>query len=260
MFVNTDPIASNTDKNKNYRYKQRKGEREINAGVKQNVNFLYIKTVDGKQQPPTINKPEKIKTPSEKRVKVEKFKCDVEGNLKDKVETVEDIQWRYTYYEGDVRKETSDYYESKDKVSTLAKNLIKNAPRTMLCKVEWSNHSGDVKGSEDNKPENDAYLIEKKNKENLDKIESYATEIIAKCDAEMKDKLTEEQKAQIKNDAEAILQLTKAKDVIKAEELKNELSKKLEGYFNASQQPARHNHKSGTPANTTNTNQKTGKK
>ena len=193
-------------------------------------------------------------------MKVEKFKCDVEGNLKDKVETVEDIQWRYTYYEGDVRKETSDYYESKDKVSTLAKNLIKNAPRTMLCKVEWSNHSGDVKGSEDNKSEYDAYLIEKKNKENLDKIESYATEIIAKCDAEMKDKLTEEQKAQIKSDAEAILKLTKAKDVIKAEKLKNELSKKLEGYLNAPQQPAKHNHKSGTPANTTNTNQKKGKK
>lgn len=249
------------DKQKNYIFTQWEADRVTHENEQiHNVKFLYKRTIDENAQEISIKQPKKTDTPNKSRVKVEKFKCDVEGNLKDKVETVEDIQWIYTYYEGDVRKETSDYYESKDKVSTLAKNLIQNAPRTMLCKVEWSNHSGDVKGSEDNKSEYDAYLIEKKNKENLDKIESYATEIIAKCDAEMKDKLTEEQKAQIKSDAEAILKLTKAKDVIKAEELKNELSKKLEGYLNAPQQPAKHNHKSGTPANTTNTNQKKGKK
>ncbi len=249
------------NKQKNYIFTQWEADRVTHENDQiHNVKFLYKRTIGENAPELSIVQPERTVTPSRSRVKVEKFNCDLEGILKDKVETIEDIQWRYTYYEGDDRKETSDYYESKDKVSTLAKNQIRNAPRTMLCKVEWSNHSGDVKGSEDNRSEYDAYLIEKKNKDKLDKIESYATEIIAKCDAEMKDKLTEEQKAQIKSDAEAILKLTNAKDVIKAEKLKNELSKKLEGYLNAPQQPAKDNHKSETPANTTNTKQKKGKK
>lgn len=149
-----------TDKNKNYRYKQTKGERIINEGVKQNVSFLYVKTIEGEEQKQTINKPEKTKTPSRKRIKVEKFKCDVEGNLKNNVEVVEDIQWSYTYYEGETIKETSGYYESKERISKLANRCIKNAPNSTLCRVVWANHDGDVNGSIDNKSEYDEYVKE----------------------------------------------------------------------------------------------------
>lgn len=149
-----------TDKNKNYRYKQTKGERVINEGVKQNVEFLYVQTIDDKAQKPTINKPSKTSTPSRKRIKVEKFKCDVEGNLKNNGEVVEDVQWSYTYYEGETIKETSGYYESEVKISELANRCIKNAPNSTLCRVVWTNHDGDVNGSINNQSEYDAYVKE----------------------------------------------------------------------------------------------------
>ncbi len=164
-----------TDKNKNYRYKQRKGEREINAGVKQNVNFLYIKTVDGKEQPPTINKPEKTKTPSEKCVKVEKFKCDEEGKLEHKLEVIEDVQWRYLYSENGINKELSGYYETEQIVKENAQNKLVQVPDSILCRVEWYNYTKDVQKSLDNKSKYDSYLkqlLESKNK----KTETFQTE------------------------------------------------------------------------------------
>lgn len=183
-----------TDKNKNYRYKQTKGERIINEGVKQNVSFLYVKTIEGEEKKPTINKPEKTKTPSKQRIRVEKFKCDEKGILKDKVETIEDIQWRYTYYESDVLKETSDYYESKDKVSQLAKKRIEKAPNTILCKVVWYNHSRDVKDSVDNQSEYNAY-IEKQQKEEEQKASKTENAADTSDNAESSEPAKEEEKA-----------------------------------------------------------------
>lgn len=154
-----------TDKKKNYRYKQTKGEREINAGIKQNVEFLYVKTIDGKEQQTTISKPEKTKTPSEKRIKVEKFKCDAEGNLKDKVETIEDIQWWYTYSENGVNKSTSCYYETEQVVEENAQNRLSQAPDSILCKAEWYNYTKDVHKTIDNKSKYDTYISKMQDKQ-----------------------------------------------------------------------------------------------
>lgn len=183
------------DKQKNYIFTQWEADRVTHENEQiHNVKFLYKRTIDENAPEISIKQPKKTDTPNKSRVKVEKFKCDVEGNLKDKVETVEDIQWRYTYYEGDVRKETSDYYESKDKVSTLAKNLIKNAPRTMLCKVVWYNHSRDVKDSIDNQFEYNAY-IEKQQKEEEQKASKTENAADTSDNAESSEPAKEEEKS-----------------------------------------------------------------
>ena len=66
-------------------------------------------------------------------------------------------------------------------------------------------------------------------KEDIDKLngaESFAYQMKGMCDDEqMKDKLTEDQKTQIKKDADAILEATKAKDVTKATSLQESLQK-----------------------------------
>lgn len=161
-----------TDKNKNYRYKQKKGEREINAGVKQNVAFLYVKTIDGIEQKPTINEPEKTTTPSKKRIKVEKFKCDVEGNLiKDKVRTIEDVQWTYTYSENGINKITSGYFE-KEQVVKEAQNKLSQVPDSVLCKVEWYNYTKDVQESKDNNLKYKSYKEEKQKRLNQEEREA----------------------------------------------------------------------------------------
>ena len=181
------------DKQKNYIFTQWEADRVTHENEQiHNVKFLYKRTIDENAPEISIKQPKKTDTPNKSRVKVEKFKCDVEGNLKDKVETVEDIQWRYTYYKGDVRIETSDYY-SKDKVSQLAKKRIDKAPNTILCKVVWYNHSRDVKDSVDNQSKYNEY-IEKQQKEEqkASKTENAAD---TSDDAESSEPAKEEEKA-----------------------------------------------------------------
>ena len=208
-----------TDKKKNYQYKQTKGGREINAGVKQNVEFLYVKTIDGIKQTPTINQPEKTTTPCKKRIKVEKYKCDCEGHIKDKLEDVEDIQWSYTYYEDNVQKEKSDYYESKARIIALARERIGKAPNTVLCKVVWYNHSEDIKGSEDNQSKYDAYMKEQKEIE------------------EQKVKKTEQTTIETSNEelpAEPVTEVTEKKTTPKIQSDKNNSLKKKSNKSNKS--------------------------
>ena len=153
-----------TDATKNYIYTQKKHGQILpnrNEVAIPNVKLLYKKTTDGKNEQITIDKPQKTVTPSKKRIWVEKYKCDLYGNPSGESQVIEDIQWKYTYYENDVPKETSDYYESEARVSELAKERINNAPKTIYCKVVWS-HIEEVKGSEDNKSEYDAYIKEQK--------------------------------------------------------------------------------------------------
>ena len=150
-----------TDHKKNYKYQQViKGH--ISEGERHNVKFLYKKTIDDNNPLISLEMPAEIKTPSKNRIKVEKYKCDLEGNLKDKLEDVADIQWKYAYYEDDVLKEMSDYYESEARVRELAKERIQKAPKSVLCKVVWYNHNEDVKDSQNNKSEYDAYIKEQR--------------------------------------------------------------------------------------------------
>ena len=71
-----------------------------------------------------------------------------------------------------------------------------------------------------------------KAKEDVDKLngaESFAYQMKGMCDDEqMKDKLTEDQKTQIKKDADEILEATKAKDVTKATTLQENLQKYMQ--------------------------------
>lgn len=98
-----------------------------------------------------------------------------------------------------------------------------------------------------------------KAKEDVDKLngaESFAYQMKSMCDDEqMKDKLTEDQKTQIKKDADAILEATKAKDVTKATSLQESLQKYVQDissklYESQQPQPNQTQHQDNTQSST----------
>lgn len=105
-----------------------------------------------------------------------------------------------------------------------------------------------------------------KAKDDIDKLngaESFAYQMKGMCDDEqMKDKLTEDQKTQIKKDADAILEATKAKDVTKATSLQESLqkyvqdisSKLYESQQPQPEQPTQETQETQNPTSDTSTN------
>ena len=100
-----------------------------------------------------------------------------------------------------------------------------------------------------------------KAKEDVDKLngaESFAYQMKGMCDDEqMKDKLTEDQKTQIKKDADEILEATKAKDVTKATSLQESLQKYVQDissklYESAQPQPEQAQPQADTQSSTDN--------
>jgi serine/threonine protein phosphatase PrpC len=153
-----------TDPKKNYKYKQViKGH--ISEGEKHNVKVLYRKTVGDNEPVIMLIEPTKTETPSKNRVKVEKYNCNIEGHQTGKPQTLEDVQWQFTYTEGSKSSELSGYYKSKDEVIAAANIRMSSAPDSVLCIAEWFNYAKDIKGVLDNKTKNDTYIKKKQEKE-----------------------------------------------------------------------------------------------
>ncbi|MBQ7449638.1 MAG: Stp1/IreP family PP2C-type Ser/Thr phosphatase [Paludibacteraceae bacterium] len=144
-----------TDGKKNYKYRQSKGGRTINEGEKPNVTALYKTIVGGGPAKITIEKPE-IAIPSKQQVKVEKYSCDLYGNLKDVIEE-RNIQWYNEFYINDKLVETPGYYDSEAEVKSKAQEWLKSAPDSVPCKVLWFNYAKEISGSMDNKSKYDEY-------------------------------------------------------------------------------------------------------
>lgn len=156
--IEISKICTNTQRN--YEYKQTiKGK--ITNGKEQNIKQLYRKFVDDKTPEITLKKPNVTRTPSEHRVKVEEFKCDLYGKPNGAPNTIEDIQWQFSYYEATSLKNTSNYYDSEKTVKAEAEKQLSNAPDSLLCKVTWYNFKQDISQSKDNKTKYDSYITQK---------------------------------------------------------------------------------------------------
>lgn len=165
------------DSKKNYRYTQVIKGRSLGWKEIQNVKVLYRKIENGKFLSLTITKPNKTEIPSPSSVVVKQYNCDLYGTLTDSIVN-EDVQWYYIYYEDNVVKEHSPYYDKTLIQQKAQEKLSQSKKPDKFCKVKWFNLDGCVE-EKDNKTEYDSYINqkEKENSNDTSAIKQSLTEV-----------------------------------------------------------------------------------